>query len=360
MIPLYINSTETYSGKTMLTLGLGMRFKRDGYRLGYLKPLGWLPVTVDGEVADQDAVFMKKALDLEESLDQICPVVMTQDLIERVYEGKEGDFGQKIMETFRRFYQDKDVVLVGGAGSLFEGGFIGARGVDLAAAMDAKILLVDLFRNGITTIDSFLYAREILKERLIGGVINRVRPEKMEYVRKKVLPFLLQREVDILGVIPDDRTLGAVSVRHLANILCGSVVCGEQRLEELVEGFMVGAMSPEHALQHFQRRKNIAVITGGDRPDIQLAALETAVKGIILTGGFRPNDIIISRAMERGVPLIMVELDTFSVVQRFEEMLGRLELREERKVERAKELVERIIDFPLLYRKLGLSPAPRS
>jgi len=355
MIPLYINSTATYSGKSLLALGMGIKFKRDGYSLGYFKPVGWLPVNIKGEIADQDAVFMKEALDLKESLDQICPVVMTQDMIESSYEGKAQGLDKKIMDSFRNMYQDKDIVLIGGAGSLFEGGFIGARAIELAAALNARILLVDLFRDGIATIDSLLYAQELLGDRLIGGVINRVAPDKIDFVRKKVLPFLAKREIDVLGVIPEDRTLGAISVRHLAEILCGSVICAEHKLDELVEGFMVGAMSPEHALFYFQRQKNIAVITGGDRPDIQLAALETSVKGVILTGGFHPNDIIIARAVEREVPLILVDQDTFSVVQRFESMLGRLELREEKKVKRAKELVDRVVDFPLLYRKMGLS-----
>ena len=37
---------------------------------------------------------------------------------------------------------------------------------------------------------------------------------------------------------------------------------------------LVGAMSVESALSYFRRKPNKAVITGGDRADIQLAALE--------------------------------------------------------------------------------------
>ena len=118
---------------------------------------------------------------------------------------------------------------------------------------------------------------------------------------------------------------------------------------------MVGAMSMENALKYFQRQQNIAVITGGDRLDIQLAALETPVKGIILTGGFYPNEIIVARAEERGVPLILVDQDTFAVVKRFDSMLGRLELKEEKKIEKARDLIAQEVDFPLLYRRMGLS-----
>jgi BioD-like phosphotransacetylase family protein len=155
-------------------------------------------------------------------------------------------------------------------------------------------------------------------------------------------------------VIPEDKILRAVSLRHVAQMLSGSVICPEEMwLDELVEGFLVGAMSPENALRYFQQEKNFAVITGGDRPDIQLAALESSVKGIILTGGFYPHDIIVARAEAKGVPLILVDQDTFSVVKRFDSVLERPGLGEERKAEEAKQVVEQEIDFPLLYRKMG-------
>jgi hypothetical protein len=122
----------------------------------------------------------------------------------------------------------------------------------------------------------------------------------------------------------------------------------------MVEGFMVGAMSPENALRYFQRERNIVVITGGDRPDIQLAALEASVKGIILTGGFYPHDIIVSRAEDKGVPLVIADQDTFSVVGRLERTAGLSGPGDSKKVERARELVQQELEFAALYRKMGL------
>jgi hypothetical protein len=74
---------------------------------------------------------------------------------------------------------------VEGAGSLFEGAFIGARGIELAAALDAKILLANLYRDGIATIDSLLDVKELAGDRLVGGVIKRVRSDKIHFVRKR-------------------------------------------------------------------------------------------------------------------------------------------------------------------------------
>lgn len=356
MIPLYICGNDICSGKSTLALGMGRGISGDGYRVGYFKPVGWRPVQPGGETWDLDAGFMKSALDLGEPLEQICPVVMTQGRIQAAYEGKMEGISRVILDSFHRVSQDKDIMLVEGGGSLFEGGFVGARGIELAAAIDAKILFIDRYRDGIATIESFLDARELVGERFLGGVVNRVPPDKIEFVRKKVLPFLENQGIEVWGLIPEDKVLGAVRVSDLVEILPGSVICREDRLGELVEGFMVGAMSPENALRYFQQENNIAVITGGDRPEIQLAALEASVKTIVLTGGFHPHEIIVARAEERGVPLILVDHDTFSVMEHLVSTLCKLPLREEEKIGRAEEIVHREIDLRLLYKKLGFSP----
>jgi len=121
MISLLIHATAKNSGKTLLALGMGLKFRAYGYTWGYLKPVGWIPEQNHDEIADRDAIFMKKALDLKEPLEEICPVVMTQDMIQSSYEGQGQDVAKKILDTFRSVHQNKDILIVEGAGSLFEG-----------------------------------------------------------------------------------------------------------------------------------------------------------------------------------------------------------------------------------------------
>ena len=39
MATLYVVSPETYSGKSALCVGLGRHFRREGYAIGYMKPV---------------------------------------------------------------------------------------------------------------------------------------------------------------------------------------------------------------------------------------------------------------------------------------------------------------------------------
>jgi predicted transcriptional regulator len=60
-------------------------------------------------------------------------------------------------------------------------------------------------------------------------------------------------------------------------------------------------MNADKAIEYFKKSKNKAVIVGGDRPDIILAALETPTACVVLTGGLYPNDILLAKAEEMKI-----------------------------------------------------------
>jgi len=354
MVPLYVGSTCEYSGKTLLCIGLGKKFQSDGISVAYFKPLGRLPVRVGKILADQDGVSLEEILGLRDPLDLVCPVVLTQDLIIQAYTRRLVSFEKKIMDAYSEIAKGRDLVLIGGGTNLEEGSFLGIPGVRLIKKMKAKTILVTKCETDIS-VDPILAAREFLGENFIGAVLNCVASDKIDYFRRRILPFLKREGIEVLGMIPQDTILNAISVGELCDNLGGEILCCDDRMDELVEHFMIGAMNVEGALRYFRKVRNKAVITGGDRPDIQLAALETSTKCIILTGNLFPSDIIVSRAEEREVPMIVVKEDTLTTVEKIENLLKRLRVSGKRKVARAVELVNREIDFRSLYEKLGIS-----
>jgi BioD-like phosphotransacetylase family protein len=353
MQTLFIGSTAGNSGKTLITVGLGLALKECGYKVGYMKPLGKLPITVNGKTVDADAQFLKGILQLSEPLDQICPVVLTQDLMARLLRGEVPDLHSRIQKAYETISAGKDVILVGGAGSLAEGMFLGISGMRLAKEFRASVLLIDPYQNEVC-IDCILTAKEALGDRLMGVVLNRVTPPSLPEVEQTVVPFLVAKGIEVLGVLPLDRVLDAVTVRQLTEILDGKVLCAHDRLDEFVERFSVGAMDVDAALGYFRKLPNKAVITGGHRADIQLAALETSTKCLVLTGDQMPNEMIISRAREVGVPIISVRFDTYTTVEKLEAVLGRIRIREEQKVRRARELLRDRLNYRRIVEKLGL------
>lgn len=353
MRTLFIGSTHGNSGKTMLSMGLAPVLQENGYKVGYLKPLGKQPITVKGKIVDADAQFLREVLNLAEPLEEICPVVLTQDLVARGLRGEAGDIWPKIRQAYEAVSKGKDFLLIGGAGTLWDGSFLGISGPRLAKEFQAPVLLVDPYVNEVC-VDCLLMAKELLGDQLIGAILNRVPPQGLPEVEQMIVPFLGTKGIEVLGVLPLDRLLDAITVRQIVDVLDGKVLCCEDRLDEFVERFSVGAMDVEHALGYFQKLPNKAVITGGSHADIQLAALETSTKCLVLTGDQMPNPIIVGRATELRVPLISVRYDTLTTVEKLEAVLGRIRIREAKKVERARELLRDRLNYRRIIEKLGI------
>ena len=343
MVPIFIASNTFYSGRTFISIGLALKLMEQGYKVGYLKPLGKIPVKTGKDIFDADALFIKETLGLEEPLDVISPFVQTYESQTLLFEGRLKDVKTQIMTAFRSL-KKKDFVIIGGAGDLFEGALLGINASSLLKAMKAHLLIVERW-HGESSTDSLFGTAKLVGEHFCGGIINKVPVSAIGYVKDTVRPFLEKKGVKIFGVFAKDRSLDAITVRQLNYILSGQVLCCEDRLDEFIENFSIGAMDVDSALNYFRRTQNKAVITGAHRSDIQLAALETSTRCIILTGGITTNAVVIGKAQAKGVPIISVADDTFTTIDKIEGSMGTTSIREKNKVERVKELMD--IEFDM-------------
>ncbi len=184
--------------------------------------------------------------------------------------------------------------------------------------------------------------------------MNKVTIEHKQSADEYAVPFLKRKNVDILGIIPHDSIVGSITVEELNEMLGGKVLCCHDKLSNFVEHFLIGAMQVDKAIEYFKKTRNNAVIVGGDRADIQLSAMESGSVCLILTGELYPSEIILSRAEEKDVPILVVREDTYSIAKKLEKLSVRLRLRDKAKVDRGMSLVIENVNFPLLYKKLGL------
>ncbi|MEW6571484.1 MAG: phosphotransacetylase family protein [Nitrospirota bacterium] len=353
MVPLYIGSTLGYSGKSLVSMGLGYKFKKDGFKVGYFKPVGILPVKVEEVLTDKDAWCIYRALGMKDPVSDICPVVLTQELIVKGFLGDIKGLASKIEKSFKKISGGKDIMIIGGYGSIYTGNILDIQGIKVIKRLDAKVVIVVKY-EGEYIVDYVLQARKDLGRRFLGAILNKVTLDFRQGVEDHVLPFLKRKGVDILGVIPHDSVVGSVTIEELNEMLGGKVLCGHDRLSNLVEQFLIGAMQVDKAIEYFKKTRNNAVIVGGDRADIQLSAIESGSVCLILTGDLYPGEIIISRAEEKDIPIIVVRDDTYSVAKKLEKLSVRLRLRDKAKVARGMALVEENVDFQLLYSKLGI------
>lgn len=349
---LYIASMAGFSGKSLVTLGLGLTLKEQGLRIGYVKPYGRIPTKEGKRIFDADADFMRKSLGVSEPMSVVSPFVVTYEVQTNALKGKASDRFEEVKKSFSSI-QDKDLVIVGGAANLFEGVLFGIDGMRLISHLKARALLVEPW-SGDGSIDTILGAKELLGRNFCGVVINKIPEAAHDYLKKSVRPFLEQRGIAVFAILHRDILLDSITVRQLNEILGGKILCCEEGLDEFIEGFSIGAMDVDSALKYFRRTPNKAVITGAHRSDIQLAALETSTKCIILTGGMYTNDVILGKAKACGVPIISVHDDTYSTVEKIEAVLGKIRIREQKKVQKTKEIIEQEFDIGRLLGDLGV------
>ena len=114
----------------------------------------------------------------------------------------------------------------------------------------------------------------------------------------------------------------------------------------------MGAMTLDAALSRFRRQQNKAVITGGDRSDIQLAALETSTVVLILTGNLQPSPVVLHQADSVGVPVLLVKGNTMQTVEAIERAYGKTRLGQPEKMNTFMQLMQENVALEKIYQIL--------
>jgi BioD-like phosphotransacetylase family protein len=355
MKTLYVTSVERHSGKTATCLALGKHFQAAGYRVGYFKPLSLQPWRVAGRVADEDAAFAKEALALEAEPWDISPVVLTADFLRAHMSGETGtDLMSQVRSAFEAARVGQDVLLLEGGGSLREGYVVGLPTPAVAADCGGDVLALVKYRDEVRVLDDALAAHTRLGETLCGIIINRVPPDAMPFVFEVAVPYLEKQGIPVFGVLPEVRSLEALTVAELVAVLDAQVLTEYYSPEAIVETLTVGAMTSEAALSRFRKQTNKAVITSGDRADIQLAALETSTTCLILTSNLRPSPLIVKQADEFNVAVLLVRTNTLETVEAIERIFGKTRLGHVGKLQQFEALLAEHVDLERLYQVLNL------
>ncbi len=358
MKSLYVTSMHTFGGKTAVCLALARRLQREEHRVGYFKPLStqlWGPLP--GRAPDDDADFVRRTLGLEDSAEDLVGVLLTPSLLRDTLCGfSDRDLMSEVQAAYQRISPGKDVVLLEGGASLREGFSVGLGPAAVADALDVTVLSVVRFHNEMTLVDDCLVAHLRLGERLLGVLINAVPDRAQEFATQVARPCLEERGIPVLGVLPLREQLQAISVGELADVLKGEFLALPGKRDKLIEHLLVGAMSVERALPRIRRVPGTkAVITGGDRTDMQLVALETATNCLVLTGHLRPVPEVLRRAEEIGVPVLLVRGNTMETVEAIERVFGKTRLGQAAKLEQFEALLAEHFDFERLYKGMGLA-----
>jgi uncharacterized protein len=344
---LLVASTEACSGKSATILGIADRLQKEGIEIAYTQPVVTENITFGGgalaenlQLPDPTAVandtqLMATALSLP--ADRVGSPLLVMDA-NRIADRLKGidtqDYTQLLHANVRL---PGDLVILEGGANLHEGGLFDLSIAQVATSLNAGVLLVNRY-HPISSIDLLLSAQQQLGTRLLGCIINDIPRDRVESVQTTLVPYLEQAGIPVLAVVHRNGLLRSVTVKQLVEQLDAEVLCSKDRIDLMVESLSIGAMNVNSALEYFRKGNNMAVVTGGDRTDIQLAALETSTQCLILTGHLAPQPFIISRAEDLEIPILSVDLDTLTTVEIIDRAFGQVRLQEAIKINCARDL----------------------
>ncbi len=345
---LLVASTEACSGKSATILGIADRLQEKGIKIAYTQLVVTEHVsniggaTVSEQHQDPDTVniandtqLMASALSLP--ADRVGAPLLGLDAarsIDRLTGIDCQDYSQLLQAGVRL---PGDLTILEGGSNLHEGSLFGLATAQVAQTLDAGVLIVNRY-HPLSSIDLLLSAQQQLGDKLLGCIINDIPRDRVESVQTTLAPYLERMGIPVLGVVHRNGLLRSVTVKQLVEQLDAEILCRPDRTDLMVESLSIGAMNVNSALEYFRRGNNMAVVTGGDRADIQLAALETSTQCLILTGHLPPQPFIVSRAEDLEIPILSVDLDTLTTVEIIDRAFGQVRLQEPIKINCAREL----------------------
>ncbi|WP_084105252.1 phosphate acetyltransferase [Demequina sp. NBRC 110056] len=349
---IYIASAEGDSGKSTVALGITNLLARTVGRVGVFRPVARV---ADGSDYVLDLLIGHDAVDLT-----------YEEAVGVTYEDVHDDPERALATILSRYHavaaKSDAVVIVGTDYTDISGAAEFEFNARIAANLGAPVALVvhgrDRTPEDIARVVE--QSRAELEEshaRVAAVFANRCDPEQLDAVRD-VLPAGIG-----MGALPEDPVLVAPLLSALVTAVDGTLLSGDESLlSREVRAVLIGAMTPEHLLEHLV--EGAVVITPGDRSDAVMTLLAAhaaegfpSLAGIILNGGFATPDPVsrLVSGLGSSLPIIATPHGTYGTARRAWGARGRLSRESQLKVDLALSMFDRHVDTDALTELLDLA-----
>ena len=352
---LFIAATQQNDGKTTAALGLFNALRKALGRIGFIKPVGQHFVEIEGHKIDEDTILIDQTFGIATPLDAISPVAVEPDFTRKFIQQANTDLlVRRIQNSFDRAAWEKDFVIVEGTGHAGVGAVFDLSNARVAKLLGAKAVLVTQGGIGRPIDEIALNAALFEKEgvEVIGVIMNKVLPEKYDYVMEFARRGFARLGIELLGGIPADLMLGHPTLGQVCRAVNGEFINARASSRRLARKVLIGDMETGHLLTHFQ--PGTLVITPGDREDVVLAAISVVGQharglcGIVLSSDLRPNESVMRLLQESELPAITSPLDSYSIASRIHSMTIKTLPGDTEKITRIQELIEQHVDVDRL------------
>ncbi|WP_342646826.1 phosphate acetyltransferase [Mucilaginibacter sp. CSA2-8R] len=357
---VFITSTEPYSGKSIVSLGLINMLLGKAQKIGFFKPI----VSRRPEEHKSDHIqTVLKYFDLPISYDEAY-AFSWQEAMQQSENESQGEMIDTIIRKYKQLEDKYDFTVIEGSdyqgdGTAFEFDVNASIAKNLGAPIIAVIsgenkTTAQIVNAAITVIRNF-ESREI---QVLALVANKVNSDQIDDVRE-LLNAQLPGAI-IIAIIPTMRGLLAPTMKEICEELPDSkLLFGKDRLSNQVDNFVTGAMQVPNFLNFI--KENVLIITPGDRGDIIIAALQAnlstsypSIAGIVLTAGTEPEEPIIRliNGLQTVVPIIAVKTGTFQTTTQIGNIRSRITADNTKKIQLAVDVFNKYVDVAKLDERI--------
>ncbi len=348
---IYITSSEPYSGKSVVSLGLMNMLAGKIKKIAYFKP-----VIRESEESGKDIYIqtMIEHFGLDLQYEDTFAFTYNELLMYRS-EGNTAYIIDTIIAKYKKLEDLNDFVLVDGTDFAGDGAsFEFYYNLEIVKNLGIPLILItkgdgyspdEITKNVLSSLQ-VLADREIT---LLAIIANRV---AVPYIEELQRYFAERLPTGLLhSIVPMNKDLSSPTMKEIISAVEGTILFGHDFLSNPVDHYIVGAMQLRNCLTRLQ--ENTLIVTPGDRGDIIIAMIQAnlsknypKVAGIILSGGLEPEEPIIKlvEGLESVIPIAQVQTGTFETVTRVGSVQSRIYADNKFKIDLAISTFEKYID----------------
>lgn len=352
---IYVAATSQHVGKTTSTLGLVSCFMRQGYDVGYCKPVGQQSLNVLDLVADKDTFLFANLINFQIVPDVHSPVILGKGATERYLDDPYAvDLEARILSAERKLSKVHQMVIYEGTGHPGVGSVAELSNAKVARLLNAGVIMI--VEGGVgSTIDKLNMSIALFREEgvpILGVIVNKVIPEKIAKVEKYVNIWLKKHNLNLLGVIPYDPTLAYPVIKTICDVVNGTITYNSAQANNKIESTIAGSLIDLKELTSSQDLLLVVSTKSINEAILKIKSLTLSnnidhcpLSGIVATGQGTFTSETLKYIEENNLPLIRTDLDTYGAVVKISRIEVKINQSTPWKIVKAINLIEDNVDL---------------
>lgn len=352
---IFIGATGQHCGKTTISLSLMHLARRKYQRVGFMKPIGPKCIQYRGLTMDKDAAMMASVYGMEQDAHLMSPMTLVSDTTRRFLDGMIlSDAPRRaILEACAELEKRYDFLIIEGAGHGGVGSVVGVNNAQIAAMLQAPVLMVT--GGGIgNVIDSValnlpLYEREQAQVKVIMS--NKLVPDKRQASLSYLAKAFQRNGLLVTSAFDYSRTLADPTLQHVSDLLELPLRGDQADRSRICHTIQLGAASSQKVIDNLEDTTLLIVTSSRDELIVTASALHKIpefrqrLAGLIVAG-HAPVSTITQRILDdSNIPYMRIAETTSEVYYRLREHVSKIGPEDAEKIELINSTAEKYINF---------------